>query len=36
MSTQINRARIAELMKIEEARFLANHKASSAAFAESK
>ena len=36
MSTQINRARIAELMKIEEARFLAKNKASSAAFAESK
>ena len=35
MSQVISPARIAELMKIEEARFLATHKASTAAFTES-
>jgi glutamate-1-semialdehyde 2,1-aminomutase len=36
MATQIDRTRLAELRKIEEARFLANHKKSSEAFADSQ
>ena len=36
MSTQINRLHLAELRKVEEARFLANHKKSSEAFADSQ
>ena len=36
MSTQINRTHLAELRKVEEARFLASHKKSSAAFVDSQ
>ncbi len=36
MSTQIDRGRLEQLRKVEEERFLANHKKSAEAFADSR